>query len=152
MNPQSLVNKLDGVLGKYAPPDRTATKRLLVREGTDELTGIPGTQTSEDTVFAPQPFYSRLGREKLTGGHARFENVVNAAGSQMLADDYIFIFTSTAMSADDLANPDIVVVLTADNGAEETFRLVDFESAGFSGQDVAYICYMRSTKRTVGVS
>lgn len=151
MTAASITARLDAVLNKFAPPNRTAYKRLITRVGGDPLTGIDVHTTVYDTLMVPQPYYSRTGRERLPGNHAVGEDFVASSGAQILADDYLFVISPTAMALDELQNPNLLIALKDGAGGEETLRLLDYEPASMSGQDAAYVCYMRSTKHAPGV-
>lgn len=151
MTAASITAKLDAALRKFAPPNRQAYKRLVTRVGGDPLIGLDVSTTVYDTLMDPQPYYTRTGREHLPGDHAQSEDFIASNGAQILADDYIFIVSPTAMALDELQNPSVLVVLKDAAGGEEILRLLDVEPGALAGQDAAYTCYMRSTKRAPGV-
>jgi len=142
-----LIAKVNAILKKFTPFERTVYKRVVARTGGDSLTGRKGTVTYTDTLFAPQPAYTRLGRERVPGHQANFENILTAAGKQLTADDYEFIFSPDAVSLVDLQNPDVAVLLKDATGNSETLKYLDHEAPAVNGTVVTYIVFMRSTKR-----
>lgn len=142
----SLIKKLDGVLNKYCPPFMTVYKRQITYGYGDQLIGRALPNTYQDTLLSPQPYYNRMGRERIPGGHAQAIDVVSS-GKQTLADDYMFIFSPTAITRDELQDPNISIFFKYPTGEEEPLRLTDMETPGISGTEVIFICYMRSIKR-----
>jgi hypothetical protein len=142
-----LIAKVNAVLKKFTPFERTVYKRAITRTGGDSLTGRKGTVAYVDTVFSPQPAYTRLGRERVPGHQANFENVLTASGVQLTADDYEFLFSPDVLALSDLQNPDIAVVLKDAVGNSETLKYLDHEAPALNGTVVAYVVFMRSTKR-----
>lgn len=146
MNAAGIIRKLDNSLRKVTPLGRIAYKRIITRTGGDQLIGRPGTVTYTDTKLDPQPYYNRIGREHVPGGHTNAQTVVDSSGQANITDDWEFLLSPTAISESDLKNNDMLLVLKDSNG-EETFRLLDYESPSGFGQDLAYIGYFRSIKR-----
>lgn len=141
----SLIAKVNAVLRKTGPMLRLAYKRTYVTTGGDALIGQPGSVVPTDVLMDPQPFYSRLGREHLPGGHMQFDTTVDTAGRAVLADEYVCIISPTAMSLAELQNNNITLVFKA-GADEEIFTITDFESPAMNGQDVVYVVYLRSRK------
>jgi hypothetical protein len=141
----SLIAKVNSSLRKVSPPDRTAYKRVLARTG-DSLIGRT-VATHTDTLLDPQPYFHRVGREHLPGGHALSETVIDGSNKTVIADDWEFVLSPTAISLQDLQNKDVVIVLKDAAGSEEPFRYLDHEAGGISGTDVVFTVYMRSLKR-----
>lgn len=142
---QGLINKVNSVLTRFAPPQRTAYKRTIVHTGNEQIGR--DTQTVTDVLLSPQPYFHRIGREHVPGGHARAETLVDGSGSALLADDYQFLISPTAMSLADLENPDVQIVLKDSSGNTEVLRFLDQEPAQMQDTDILYTAYMRSVKR-----
>ena len=142
-----VIRRLDAALNKVAPPTRTVYKRTVTRTGGDNLIGRPGTVTYTDVQLSPQPFYARLGRQ-IVGNQVPAELVINSAGTEdFIADEWICIFSPTAISLTELSNPDLVLAFKDTGGNTEVFRITDLEPLGFSDQAVMYVAYIRSTER-----
>jgi len=148
MRGASLVKKLDAVLKKTAPFEYTVYKRVVTRTGGDSLTGRKGTVNYTDTVLSPQPFYQRMGREPSTGPKAFAEAILTSGGKNVVADDYVFLFSPSAITKAELKNQDVVLILKDSSSVEQdTLRLLDWQTATLTGTDVLYVVYARSTKR-----
>lgn len=162
----SLIKKVTAVLTKVGPPDKLVYLRLSTRTNADPLKGYPGTVTVTDTLLTPQPYYVRLGRDRVPGGHTRSEDAVIGDGSIGLLDDWLFYISPDAISLTQLSDPGFSLVKkaagtpslfgdtpfgsgteTTSEGTEEVFRLMDVDPAMIYGADVLYSCYMRSTTR-----
>lgn len=143
-SPTAIINRLNTVLRRFTPFERTAYKRIITRTG-DDLTGR-AVATFVDTIFDPQPLYESVGREKLSGGHDTVTQVT-ANGKQITADDYVFTFSPTALVAADLTNPNFQLVLKDAAGNTEVFSVMDTSNVSFSGAEVVITVYARSIKR-----
>lgn len=164
----SIIKKVNAVLTKVGPPTRLVYLRTTDRANADSLTGYAGTTTVTDTLLSPQPYYTRLGRDRITGAHTKSEDAANGAGTISLLDDWIFYISPDAISPEVLSSPDFLLVLklppqVSHFGAapfggnsesfqtpiqEEVFKLMDVDSAMIYGGSVLNSCYMRSVKRT----
>ncbi len=147
----ALINRVNAILNKFGPMDRTVYKRTISYTGTnDTLIGrYSGPPTYTDVVLNPQPYFERVGRIHLPGGKAMSMDMV-AGGQQLLADDYEFVISPTAMALTELENPNIVLMLVNGSGAQEQLRLLDVERHAMQGIDVVYVAHYRSLNRPVG--
>lgn len=141
---QSIINKVNRALSKTGPYSRTVGKRVITRTGGDPLIGIQPQVTYTDTVFSPQPYFSRIGREHIPGGHADWYQYIDANGNQIVADDYEVIFSASMITLDDLENPDVLLTFTDSKGNVEPLRITDPTPLAIFGGDVAFIVYVRS--------
>lgn len=144
----SLIGKLDSILNKFGPFDRIVYKRVITASGVvDSLIGrYSGSETHVDTVLDPQPYYERIGRQHIPGGHAQSMDIL-VGSKQLLADDYEFIISPTSMSLADLQDSNTLLVLKNDSGDEEELRLMDVEKNSLQGERVLYTAYYRSQGR-----
>lgn len=144
----SLIARLNSVLNKVGPMDRTVYKRTITQQGTvNALLGrYSASPTTVDTKLNPQPYYERIGRQHIPGGHAESMDMLSN-GLQLLADDYQFILSPTAVSLAELDTPNTILVLKDAQGNAEEFRLLDTESASMNGLDVVFVAYYRSLDR-----
>jgi hypothetical protein len=143
----ALKARVNSVLRRFTPFDRTVYKRLITRTGGNDLLGRPGTTTHTDTVFDPQPVYAHMGRASISGGKDKIESILSASGLHMTADDFSFLFSPDAYSVDELQNKDIVIVLKTATGAEEVFNILDSEPTSMNGVVIALTVYARPVKR-----
>jgi hypothetical protein len=146
MNPASMIAKVNKVMNRFTPIDRSAYLRTVTRAG-DTLIGRTTTTTYVDVLINPQPIFMQLGRERLSGGRDNFEQIKTASGKMLTADDWEFLFSSTAMPLSTIQNTNVLIVLKDTSGITEVFDILDFESTGFSGADVLLSVYCRSVKR-----
>jgi hypothetical protein len=140
-----LIKKADALLKRFAPPERTLYKRVVSMTG-NELIGRT-TATYADTLMKPQPYFHRIGRQHIPGGHAHAEDVVTASGRNLLADDYEFLISPNALSLADIQNPAVEIVAKDASGNVEVFRILDPDPIQMSGTDILYIVFARSVKR-----
>lgn len=162
-----IIKKVSALLKKVGPPVRLAYARSTTRTGGDILTGNPGVVTTFDTLFSPQPFCQRMGRDRIPGGHTKAEDANIGDGTTKVLDDWLFYFSPAALSLQLLQSPDFLIVLKTPGvvstfGAppfgsstesltgwdEEVLRLIDAENVSIYGGDVLRTVYMRSIKRT----
>lgn len=143
----SIVKKVNAVLNAVGPPTRLAYLRTVVLAGAEQLTGYPGTATITDTLLAPQPYYSRLGRDRVPGPHTRPEDATVASGSVEVLDDLAFYLSPDSLSLAQIQDPAFRLVLKTDT-EEEVYQLIDMDPAMIYGGAALYTCYMRSTKRS----
>jgi hypothetical protein len=147
----SIIKKVTKILNKVGPPSRLAYRRTITRTGSDPLTGRVGNVVYSDILLSPQPYYRRLGRERVPGDHAQSQDTLDPTGRVELADDWQFIFSPDAITVADLEDPDFCIALidasfeTTNNA--EMFRLIDTDSPMIYGEEVVFICYMRSVSR-----
>jgi hypothetical protein len=146
MNPSSMIAKVNRVMNRFTPIDRTVYLRTVTRTG-DTLIGRAATTSYVDVVISPQPIFSQLGRERLSGGRDTFQLIKTASGKILTADDWEFLFSSDAMPLSTIQNPNVLLVLKNTLGVSEVFDILDFESTGFSGTDILLAVYCRSVKR-----
>lgn len=144
-NPAALITKINNTLNKFTPFARTAYKRIITRTGND-LQGR-ATVTFVDTKFAPQPIYSQVGREKLSGGHDTVQQITTSSGVELTADDYEFMFSPTAMSQADLTNPNMQIVLKDSLGNTEILSIMDTSSVELKSSVIIFNVFARSIKR-----
>ena len=142
----SIISRLDVALRKVGPLDRTSYKRIVTRTGGDDLIGRPGTITYVDTVFDPQPQYTRLARF-LVGPGAKSQDMSDASGKHRIADEYAFTFSPSAIAFTDLTNDDLMIVLKDAAGVIELFDVSDYEPISMNGLNVVYIVYAKSLQR-----
>ena len=144
---QAIINKLNATLTRTNAGERTVYKRVVTETGGDKLIGRPGTVTNTDTLLSPQPFFSRLGRDRVPGGHASAETVIDSTGRMVLADDYQVMISPTAMTRDDLSNAQVQLVLVDSAGRQEVLKIDDFIPTVFQGTDCMFLAFCRSVTR-----
>jgi hypothetical protein len=142
----AIKTKVDTVLRKYMPPDRTTYKRIVTRTGGNDLIGRPGSVTTSDTIFDPQPYYQQIGRRPVSGGRARVETMSTGSG-QRTVDDYKFTFSASAISVADLQGANIQLVLKDSSGNSEVLNILDFDPIAMNNTVIAITVYARSTDR-----
>jgi hypothetical protein len=143
----SIVKKVSGVLKRVGPPTRLVYLRTTALTGADQLTGYPGTAVLTDTLLSPQPYYVRLGRDRVPGPHTHPVDAMVASGNVEVLDDWGFYVSPAALTLAQIEDPSFrLVCKTATE--EEVFQLLDMDSAMIYGGAALYTCYMRSTKRT----
>lgn len=143
----AILTRVNTVMRKFAPLERTAYKRTITRTGGNSLIGRPGAVVTSDVLFDPQPVVTMIGRESVSGGHTTVEHILKGSGSQGTADEYRLLFSANSYSRTELANKDILIVLKDASGNEEVLIILDVEPIGMNGTDVVYTVYARSTKR-----
>lgn len=141
----SIISRLSTVLRKVGPLERTSYKRVTTRTGGDTLIGRPGSVAVSDTIFDPQPQYSRQARN-VVGIGAVAEKLL-ASNQDLVANDYMFIFSPDALSISDLENSAVTIVLKDAAGNSEQFEITDYESTALTGVTVLYTVYAKSRKR-----
>lgn len=147
MNLAGIVAKLDRALTKVTPLDRLVYLRTITQTGGDQLIGRPGTSTFVDVLLKPQPYYSRLGRQRVTGDRTKSETTVSSSGKALLDDDYMCITSPTAVSESQLQDNNVVFTMVDSAGAIEVMRIIDFDTPSAFGGNCAYIVYLRSVQR-----
>jgi hypothetical protein len=143
----AILARVNTVMRKVAPLERTVYKRTITRTGGNSLIGRPGAVVVSDVLFDPQPVATMIGRESVSGGHTTVEHILQGSGSQGTADEYRILFSANAYSRTELANKDILIVLKDASGNEEVLIILDVEPIGMNGTDIVYTVYARSTKR-----
>jgi|SRR6185437_12878549 len=141
----AISKRIDAVLRKYAPLDRTVYKRVVTASGGDALIGRAQTFTNVDTLLDPQPMFERLTRYPV-GPQAKGELIVETGGSEV-GNSYALYFSVTAISTDELKNPNLLIVFEDSAGDKEVFRVTDYDPTGIQGQDLMYTAYIQSTER-----
>lgn len=146
----SLINKVNSILTSTDAIDRTVYGRITSDPDPSTNDVLTGRYSSGpvvvDTLLSPQPFYQRIGRQHVPGGHAEaVEMLVGSA--DILADDYMFLFSSSSVTRAQLENPDFSIVLYDSNGDKEQLRMLDPTPIAYQGTDVVYECYFRSVVR-----
>jgi hypothetical protein len=137
MNADSLIRKIDKISDKYLVTNRAVYKRLLSRGGGDPLIGVPGTVTTTDTLLSPQPIVPAALSQ---------EDMLLLAGSLQPATDTVLYVSPTAMSEDQLKDPDYVIVFqTADS--EEVCKVVKVAPLVAVGEALLFIVVARSIQR-----
>lgn len=143
---EALISRIDTVLNKFAPLTRTCYKRIVTRTGGNDLLGRPGTITTSDTIFSPQPSISMTGREPVSGGRDKVKAIMVTSG-QRTADDYQLLFSTSALTVSQVQGKDVLLVLKDATGAEEVLEIMDVEPLGMENTIVALIVMARSIKR-----
>jgi hypothetical protein len=143
----AILTRVNTVMRKFAPLERTVYKRTITRTGGNSLIGRPGAVAVSDVLFDPQPVVSMIGRDSVSGGHTKVEHILNPGGTQSTADEYKILFSANAYSRTELANKDILIVLKDASGNEEVLIILDVEPISMNGTDIVYTVYARSTKR-----
>jgi hypothetical protein len=143
----AILARVNTVMRKVAPLERTVYKRTITRTGGNSLIGRPGAIVVSDVAFDPQPVATMIGRESVSGGHTNVEHILQGSGSQGTADEYRILFSANAYSRTELANKDILIVLKDASGNEEVLIILDVEPIGMNGTDIVYTVFARSTKR-----
>lgn len=144
-NATGLINKVNAALRRTNPVDRTVYKRVITRSGGDPLLGIAGATVYTDVQIEPPPIYSRIGRN-IVGGAVSSE-ALDTGSSIVIGDDYQIMFSVSAVTKQELSNPDLQIVLKDSDNLEEVYRITDYETVPYAGQDVVLLAYMRSTSR-----
>lgn len=143
----AILKKVNKAFGKVTPQDtRTVYKRFITRIQGDPLIGRPGIVNGEDTLLDPQPLYQRLGKYPV-GPVSKADLVLDSSGSAYIGNDYMCVFSASAISYDELRNPDLLIVFKDSSGNEELYRVDDYDPAGFQGTDILFTTYIKSTKR-----
>lgn len=142
----SIITRLDKALNKVGPLDRVSYKRIITRSGGDDLIGRPASVSVVDTIFDPQPQYTRLARF-LVGPGAKSQDMSDAGGHHRIANEYMFTFSPSSMSMTDLTNDDLLIVLKDSVGNEETFDITDYEPIAMNGINVVYTVFAKSMQR-----
>jgi hypothetical protein len=141
----SIVSRLNSALRKVGPQARLSYKRVTTRTGGDDLIGRPGSITVSDTLFDPQPQFTRQARF-IVGVGAKAEDV-DAAGTHGILDQYMFVFSPDSIALSDLENEDMVIVLKDVAGKAELFDVTDYEPIALNGVVVMYTVFAKSLKR-----
>lgn len=163
----SIIKKVTAALNKVGPPDRAVYLRQTARTNQNALTGYAGTVTYTDTLLSPQPYYARLGRDRISGGHTRSEDALMGSGTVGVLDDWVFYLSPDSLSLGDISSPDFLIVLkstgapskfgaapfdvgteASPDSREEVLKLIDTDNAMIYGSDVLFTCYMRSMSRS----
>lgn len=142
----AIINKMNATLTKVAPQAKLVYLRTITRSAGDALIGRGQALTVVDTLLDPQPYYSSLGRERVPGGIAHFEQVENASGSASVADDYRILMSVTCVPLATFSSPDNVLVFRDATG-DEVLRFLDAEPYVLNGIEIGYTAYFRSVKR-----
>jgi hypothetical protein len=142
-----ILNRVNSVMRRFAPLTRTCYKRVITSTGGDALIGRPGSVTHVDTLLDPQPIFQELGRKTVPGGRDRV-GITTEVDKQRVADDYRFLVSPTALSMDELAMPNLCLVLKDDAGVEDVMYIHDFTPVGLNDTVVAITVYVRSVKRS----
>jgi len=140
----SIRRRLDTVLKKFGPGDRTVYKRTVTVGSGDALIGR-ATSTTADTLLDPQPTYTRLARYDVGPG-SRSEMVAQGS-KQEAANMYAFLCSPTAMSLAELdAGTSYLVLVDAANG-KEIFEITDYDPVAMGGVDIMFMVYAKSISR-----
>jgi hypothetical protein len=134
-----LINKLNGILKRFTPLDRLVYKRVIVSTGGDALLGRSGTVSVTDTLFDPQPFYTRI-------DNVLADNLTKN-GINVTAGDYEFLFSPDAVTYSDISDKSFEVILKDSSNRLEVLRLLSWESPSMNSTVVAFSVYMRSVQR-----
>lgn len=142
---QSIIKRLDKVLTKFAPTDnRLVYSRVITRSGGDDAIGRPGTVSNVDTILSPQPVWSRPSRRDIE--HLLTPTVLEN-GVTRSAVDYIMLVSPSALSQDQLQDPNTFLVLKDSAGNAEVFLIQDVQPTGLFDADVVYEVLIRSVNR-----
>ena len=142
---QSIIKRMDKALTKFAPTDnRFVYSRIVTRTGGDDAIGRPGTVSNVDTLLNPQPMWSRPSRRDIEHLHTPY---VLENGVTRSAVDYIMLVSPTAMSQDQLQDPNTFIAMRDSAGSTEVFLILDMQSTGFFDTDVVYEVAIRSVNR-----
>lgn len=157
-SPTSIIKKVNAILNSVGPPTRLVYLRTTTRVGGDALTGYAGTVTVTDTLLAPQPYYLRLGRDRIPGGHTKAEDATVRPGTIGILDDWTIYTSPDAVSDAQVTDPDFTLVfktpatvvagVTTVTEEDEVLKLIDYTPAMIYGANVLSTLYMRSTQRS----
>jgi hypothetical protein len=143
----SAITRLNSALTKVSPQDdRLAYMRVYTTTGGDPLIGRPTTATIVDTLFTPQPMYTRLARY-FVGPTAKAEEILDTTGKARIGDEYMFTVSATAMTFVQLQQEGMRIVLKDSSGGVEEFEITDYERIAFQGTDIMFALYVRSLVR-----
>lgn len=141
-----LKSKVNGILRKVTPLDRTVFKRVIARKGGSSLTGRKGSVAYTDTLFDPQPAYTVLTVTSFMGGRSSSMPILSG-GKAITVGDFAVKFSSDAITLNDLQNTDMVLVFKDSNGLEETYEILGHTVSAYQGVTAAFTVYARSIKR-----
>jgi hypothetical protein len=141
---QSILKRLDKVLTKFAPTDRTVYSRAVTRTGGDDAIGRPGVVTNTDIILSPQPMWNRPTRRGIEYLH---NALVIENGVARTAVDYIMLISPDALTQDQLQDPNTFIVMKDAAGVTEVFLILDVQATGFAGTDVVFEVALRSMTR-----
>ena len=136
--------RIDKALNKVTPVNQVIYKRLVTTSG-DTLIGR-ATSTVIDTILSPQPSITQAGRQHLSGKRDAVETVINTEG-RVVRDDYILTISTTAVTADELANPNLFFVFKS-GSAENVLFVMDYSPIEYQGTIIVHEVYARSVKTT----
>ena len=140
----SIRRRLDTVLKKFGPGDRTVYKRTVTAGSGDALIGR-ATSTTVDTLCDPQPTYTRLARYDVGPG-SRSE--MTAQGSkQEVANMYSFLCSPTAISMAELVAGSTYLLLVDSTNDKEIFEITDYDPVAMGGVDIMFMVYAKSVSR-----
>lgn len=143
-----VISSLNSILRQVTPVGRTVYMRVYTMGGGDPLTGQGQTPFSNDTILNPQPYFSRLGHVRTPGmQHIKAQEIVDSAGREFVADAWSFIVSPSAITVNQLEDPNMTFVLKDSEGNEEEMNLIDYDPTSGFGVDLLYTCYMRSIER-----
>jgi hypothetical protein len=135
MNAKSLIKKVNRALVRVGPTPRVSYLRVSTVVSGDQLTGIGLVTTTNDTLFAPQPFYAQLGKRQAL--------YLSTPSLQLVADDYRFTFPVGQATKSLFQKASASLVLKDANGYEG-LKILYIDSAIFGGSDVAITVFARS--------
>ena len=139
-----IIRRLDAVLKKVGPGDRTVYKRTVTTTTGDALIGRAAA-TTVDTKMSPQPTYQRLARYDVGPG-SRSEMVAKGS-AQDVANMYAFTCSPTSISTSELGAGNTYLLLVDAANNKEIFEITDYDPQAMGGVDVMYIVYAKSVVR-----
>ncbi len=154
----SIINRVNGALKRISGMSRPAYLRVVTETGGDQLLGRPGTVINSDSIFYPQPVYHQLGHYKAM--------VMSTANLTLVADDYVFTFSPTIITKNELQQGNVFILLKngvqppgwglsgfgvtdygADDGEEEILEIIYYNDIAIYGETVAFSIIARSIAR-----
>lgn len=129
-----LIKKVDKILSKFNLTDGRGDvyKRVITRTGGDSLIGKPSTVVKTDTLLSPPPAVQVIDLSIVNVKRGYNPNVI-VGGVVVAAGDYIVRLSPTAVTEEELTNPDFCLVF----GTEER-SVVSFDRTVVNGKTVLF--------------
>lgn len=142
-----LTSKADVLLKKFQLTDtRDCYKRVITRTGGDALLGRPGSVSVVDTILDPPPMVVTLSFQRMQ--HPRnFVAQIGTADSIALIGDYYCTISPSTLSAEEIANKDMVFVFKDASGATEEMSMITYDYDVANNTVVLWYLLLRSKGR-----
>ena len=146
-NAAALIAKIDKLLIRFNPVVGQVYKRVVTRTGGDPITGRGSATAVVDTPFTVPPTIRSyvFGNLALKGGQLGNSVVLDNGASESIVD-YIMNVSPTDITALELTNPHLTIVIDRGTHKEE-FTIEGSDPVMIYGTDVMFDLLIRSKKR-----